>query len=53
MPIKRRDFLATSAALAGVAGLGIRPSFAQAEPSYKPEEGKPQASQMDALRQGR
>lgn len=39
MPIKRRDFLATSAALAGVAGLGIRPSFAQAEPSYKPEEG--------------
>ncbi|RVE92960.1 ABC transporter substrate-binding protein [Sinorhizobium meliloti] len=39
MPIKRRDFLASSAALAGVAGLGIRPSFAQAEPSYKPEEG--------------
>ncbi|MDX0514847.1 extracellular solute-binding protein [Sinorhizobium medicae] len=39
MPIKRRDFLATSVALAGVAGLGIRPSFAQAEPSYKPEEG--------------
>ncbi|MCG5477386.1 MAG: ABC transporter substrate-binding protein, partial [Sinorhizobium fredii] len=43
MPIKRRDFLAGSAALAGVAGLsplGIRPSFAQAaEPSYKPEEG--------------
>jgi multiple sugar transport system substrate-binding protein len=39
MPIKRRDFLATSAAFAGVAGLGIRPSFAQAEPSYKPEEG--------------
>ncbi|WP_027991460.1 ABC transporter substrate-binding protein [Sinorhizobium meliloti] len=39
MPIKRRDFLATSAALAGVAGLGIRPSFAQAEPSYKPEDG--------------
>ncbi|TCN29351.1 ABC transporter substrate-binding protein [Sinorhizobium americanum] len=39
MPIKRRDFLAASAALAGAAGLGIRPSFAQAEPSYKPEEG--------------
>ncbi len=43
MPIKRREFLAGSAALAGVAGLsplGIRPSFAQAaEPSYKPEEG--------------
>ncbi|EHK79275.1 family 1 extracellular solute-binding protein [Sinorhizobium meliloti CCNWSX0020] len=39
MPIKRRDFLASSAALAGVVGLGIRPSFAQAEPSYKPEEG--------------
>lgn len=39
MPIKRRDFLATSAALAGAVGLGIRPTFAQAEPSYKPEEG--------------
>jgi len=41
MPIKRRDFLAGSAALAGMAGLplGVRPTFAQAEPSYKPEEG--------------
>lgn len=42
MPIKRRDFLAGSAALAGMAGLsplGVRPSFAQAEPSYTPEEG--------------
>ena len=40
MTFKRRDFLATSAAVAGLAGLGIRPSFAQAaEPVYKPEEG--------------
>ena len=43
MTFKRRDFLAASAALAGIAGLspfGIRPSFAQgAEPTYKPEEG--------------
>ncbi|OHV79731.1 ABC transporter substrate-binding protein [Ensifer sp. LCM 4579] len=41
MPIKRRDFLAGSAALAGMAGfpLSTRPSFAQAEPTYTPEEG--------------
>jgi multiple sugar transport system substrate-binding protein len=40
MTFKRRDFLAASAAAAGLAGLGIRPSFAQAaEPAYKPEEG--------------
>ncbi|ASY65447.1 ABC transporter substrate-binding protein (plasmid) [Sinorhizobium sojae CCBAU 05684] len=41
MPIKRRDFLAGSAALAGMAGLPLsaRPSFAQAEPTYTPEEG--------------
>ena len=40
MTIKRREFLAASAAAAGLAGLGIRPSFAQAaEPSYKPEDG--------------
>lgn len=42
MTFKRRDFLAASAAAAGIAGLaplGIRPSFAQAEPGYKPEKG--------------
>ena len=40
MTIKRREFLAASAATAGLAGFGIRPAFAQAaEPSYKPEEG--------------
>ena len=40
MTFKRRDFLAASAAAAGLAGLGIRPSFAQAaEPTYTPEEG--------------
>src|SRR4051794_8873213 len=39
MRIKRRDFLAASAAVAGAAGLGIRPSLAQAEPSYTPESG--------------
>ncbi len=39
MTIKRREFLAASAAAAGIAGLGIRPSFAQAEPAYKPESG--------------
>lgn len=38
MTIKRRTFLATTAGLAGMAGLGIRPSFA-AEPDYKPEAG--------------
>ncbi|MFC6489603.1 ABC transporter substrate-binding protein [Nitratireductor sp. GCM10026969] len=40
--IKRRDFLTASAGLAGMAGLGamgIRPSFAQDEPTYTPEEG--------------
>ncbi|RCS22266.1 carbohydrate ABC transporter substrate-binding protein [Phyllobacterium salinisoli] len=42
MTIKRRDFITASASLAGMAGLsslGIRPSFAQSEPTYKPEEG--------------
>lgn len=43
MTFKRRDFLAASAAAAGLAGLspfGIRPGFAQAaEPTYTPEEG--------------
>lgn len=39
MRIKRRDFLAASAAVAGAAGLGIRPTFAQAEPTYTPESG--------------
>src|SRR5262245_27002561 len=39
LTFKRRDFLAASAAAAGVMGLGLRPSFAQAEPTYKPEEG--------------
>lgn len=43
MTFKRRDFLAASAAVAGMAGLspfGIRSSFAQgAEPAYKPEDG--------------
>jgi len=42
MTIRRRDFIAGSAGLAGLAGLnalGMRPSFAQSEPSYKPEEG--------------
>lgn len=43
MTIKRRDFIAASAAVAGMAGLspfGLRPSFAQAaEPTYTPEEG--------------
>lgn len=43
MTFKRRDFLAASAAVAGMASLspfGIRSSFAQgAEPAYKPEDG--------------
>jgi len=40
MTFKRRDFLAASAAAAGMGALGVRPSFAQAsEPNYKPEEG--------------
>jgi len=42
MTIKRRDFLTASAGLAGMAGLsalGLRPSFAQSEPTYTPEEG--------------
>ncbi|MGO7164035.1 twin-arginine translocation signal domain-containing protein, partial [Rhizobium johnstonii] len=39
MRFKRRDFLAASAAVAGAAGLGIRPTFAQAEPTYTPESG--------------
>lgn len=40
--MKRRDFLVTSAAAAGMAGLGplgFNPAFAQAEPSYTPESG--------------
>lgn len=40
--MKRRDFLVTSAAAAGMAGLGplgYRPAFAQAEPAYTPEAG--------------
>lgn len=42
MTINRRDLLATSAGLVAAAGLGrwgINPAFAQAEPSYTPEEG--------------
>ncbi|PRD44662.1 ABC transporter substrate-binding protein [Phyllobacterium phragmitis] len=42
MTIKRRDFITASASLAGMAGLsslGIRPSLAQTEPTYTPEEG--------------
>ncbi|WEX08791.1 ABC transporter substrate-binding protein [Chelativorans sp. AA-79] len=42
MTIKRRDFLAGSAGLAGMAGLGalgLRPAFAESEPTYTPEEG--------------
>src|SRR5947208_1094260 len=42
MTFKRRDFLAASAAAAGIAGLspfGMRPAFAQAEPTYTPEKG--------------
>jgi multiple sugar transport system substrate-binding protein len=42
MIIKRRKFLAGTAGLAGMAGLsalGLRPSFAQSEPTYTPEEG--------------
>ena len=40
MTFKRREFLAASAAVAGMNALGVRPSYAQApEPTYKPEEG--------------
>lgn len=39
MRINRRQLLAASAGIIAGAGLGVRPTFAQSEPTYKPEPG--------------